>query len=110
MSLLKISLLFALVGTALLLFLSIQIEPKLIDIKDINMEEYDSFVKIQGNIFSIRQPGNITIMMLRDNTDEIEVITYEKINITKGSFVEVIGKVGEYEHNLQVEASKIKNL
>jgi len=110
MSLLKISLLFALVGTALLLFLAVQLEPKLIDIKDIDMKEYDSFVKIHGNISSIRQPGNITIMMLRDDTDEIEVVVYEKINAPLGSFVEIIGKVGEYNYNLQVEATKIKNL
>ena len=48
--------------------------------------------------------------MLRDDTDEIEVVVYEKINAPLGSFVEIIGKVGEYNYNLQVEATKIKNL
>ena len=110
MDLLKISLVLAVIGTALLLFLSIQLEPKLIKINEIDMKDYDSFVKIQGVVFDERQPGNITILTIRDDTSEINAVVYEKIGIIKGDFVEIIGKVSEYDYNLQIDANKIKKL
>jgi len=110
MPLLKISLFFAIIGTALLLFLSTTLEPRLTRIKDIEMKDLDLIVKIHGEVNSIRTPGNITILNIRDNTDEIDVVVYEKINITQNMNVEVIGKVSEYNYNVQIEADKIKRL
>ena len=68
----------------------------------------DNYVKISGEVTKIKDYDALLAMTVNDNTENITVIT-PKINISKGSKIEVIGKVTEYKGTLEVEATKIQN-
>jgi|GEM_PF-2768312 len=110
MKLTKLALITALIGTALLLFLSEKVEPKEMQISEIDYSMLDSFVKVSGQITKIEQHDKLTTFDLKDKTETITVITYEKINLTSGSETQVIGKVTEWEGTLEIEASRIKEI
>jgi len=111
-SILKISIVIALIGTFILLFLSYVSEPKLIEIKDISKSMLDNFVKISGKINSMDNKESIKIIKVEDNSGSIDVIIFEEniINIGKGMNAEIIGKVSEYQGLMQINAEKIREL
>ena len=107
MDLTKLALMTFLVGLIALFFLSSSLEPKSIKISDISSKMMDNYVKISGTITKIKQFDTLTSLTISDDTDNITVIC-PKTNISKDSFVEVIGKVKEYKGILEIEAEKIQ--
>lgn len=111
-ALLKFALISALIGTALLLFLSTKLEPRLISIEEIDAGKIDNFVKIAGNVTNIKDIENLLIIDVKDKSDTIKVVVYksskETIDLNIEMQVEVIGKVTEYKGELEIEASSIK--
>ena len=107
MQLTKLALITFLTGLIALFFLSQSLEPKQVKISEINSKMMDNYVKIKGTITKIRQFDTLTSLSVNDNTDNITVIC-PKTNISKDSFVEVIGKVKEYNGILEIEAEKIQ--
>lgn len=108
----KIFLLVSLIGILLLLFISQHLEPKTINISEINKGSLDDRVKILGDILDSRDYSNNTfhVLTIEDLTGVIEVVfnTKEeqlKINSSKSYFI--TGKVQEYNQTLQINAEKI---
>jgi len=112
-SLLKVALASAIIGTALLIFLSAKLEPPLISISEIDVRKIDNFVKISGKITDVKDTQSLIIFDVEDESGRIKVILYknkETINLNKGMKVEIIGKVKEYEGEIEIEASSIKHI
>ena len=103
------SLIVSLIGIFLLLLLLKTLEPRLISIEKINGELINKNVKIQGEIFNIKlyEDSNFQVIAIKDNTGKIEVTINKILNFTNNQNITIIGKVQEYNENLQINADKI---
>lgn len=111
MPLTKFALFTAVLGTAMLLFLSQTLEPKVIKISEINDNMLEQYVKVQGNVVSLKSYGNMAVLSLEDETGEISAVAYSlKENLNLGGNLEIIGKIKEYNGKLEIEASKINKI
>jgi RecJ-like exonuclease len=106
MSLAKYALITFLIGLIALFFLSENLEPKLVEIKDIKGSMMDKTVRIQGQLIKIKQTDAMSILTIDDKTDSISVLS-PKTNISINSSLEIIGKVTEYKGILEIESEKI---
>ena len=106
---LRTSLSLSIIGVLILLFLSNTLQPKLIEIKDINSKLLEKQVKVSGQINSIRsfEDSDFQIISLKDETGKIDITTNKILNLTTNQSVSVIGKITEYEKDLQIQAEKI---
>ncbi len=105
----KTSLILSLAGIFFLLLLSNFSEPKLISIGEINDLLINKKVKVQGEVFNIKsyKNSNFQILSIKDETGKIDITLNRILNLTKNQEIIVIGKVSEYEQNLQVQADRI---
>jgi len=112
--LLRAALISAIIGTALLLFLSAKLEPRLINIDEIDVRKIDNSVKIIGSVTSVKDTQSLFIFDVEDESGKIKVIAYkgkeEAIGLNEGMKVEIIGKVKEYEGEIEIEANSIKHI
>ncbi len=108
-NLLKTSLIISLIGIFLLLLLSNILEPKITKIKDINPSFLDKAVKVQGQILNIRtyEKFNLQVISIQDNTGKIEVVVNQISDLQNLQNITIIGKITEYEKDLQIQADKI---
>ena len=99
----------AILGTAILLILSYYLEPKLINISDINEKMLEQEVIVQGSLVNLRQTGDTLILRINDSTGEIDAVVYNhKSALNKGMLLEVKGKIQEYYNKLEISADRIK--
>lgn len=111
MSLTKSALFTAILGIALLLFLSQTLEPKVIKISEIDYNLLEQYAKVQGNVVSIKTYGDMAVLSLEDETGKISAVVYNlNENLSIGGKVEIIGKIKEYQNKLEIEASKINKI
>jgi len=115
MSLIKAALITALIGLVALIFLSENLEPKLIKINEISGGDLESFVKIQGMAISIKDNGDFSIIKVNDGTENITALVWKtkefnRLNLSKNEKIEVLGKVTEYNGLLEISAEKIKKI
>lgn len=109
----KLALITSLIGVAALLFLSQQLEPKLVKISDINENLLGDNVRVRGNITEIKENGGILMYSLQDNNLSITIIVYnnkQEVPIEKEKRVEVSGRVKEFLNKIEIEADTIKIL
>lgn len=106
--LLRISLIISLIGIFFLLFLAKNLEPKQINIKDINNNLLNQKVAVQGTILKITDKETFQILSVADATGKINVLCECKNNsIANNQNITVTGTVEEYKGNLQISADKI---
>lgn len=110
MNLEKFSLILSVIGVIILVFLSQNLEPKQKKISEINSKMLEGYVKINGNLASIKNLDGMQILKVEDDTGSISVVVFEKTNLSTGMQIEVIGKVTRYRGSLEIEAQKIKEL
>jgi DNA/RNA endonuclease YhcR with UshA esterase domain len=109
--LLKISLVFSLLGILVILYISETVSPPLTKIVDITKEKIDEKVKIQGVLISIINTKTISILNIEDHTGKINVILFEnKTNLQKNQKVEVLGTITEYKDHIEIIADQIKTI
>ena len=108
-NLLKTSLIMSLIGIFLLLFLTNILNPKQISIEQINEKLLNKKVQVQGQILNIRtyENQNFQVILIKDSTAEIEIITNKITNLQKDKNIIVIGKITTYKEDLQITADKI---
>ncbi len=108
-TLLKVSLIFALIGILILIFLSEKLSLESSQISSITNSSIDKSVKVKGTIASIKDTPSVLILTLKDNTGEIKVVAFKNQNITlqKNSIIEVEGIIKQYQNSLEIEAKKI---
>lgn len=110
-NLLKIALICSLIGVLILFIVSQNISVGKKTISKITIEDIDKKVKIEGYvenivdtekivIINVVQPQNIDVILFKENN--------ETIDIKKDDFIEVIGKVEEYEGKLEVLGQRVR--
>ena len=106
----KIALITAVIGTAILLFLSQNLEPQIIQISKINSRMLEQYVKINGNITSLKHYESMMLLTINDGSGEITAVIYnpDKNQNLTGKSVMVIGRVKEYKGKLEIEAATIQ--
>ena len=113
--LLRIALVTSLIGIIGLIIFTPTIEVKKIDIEDINRGMIDEEVKIDGVIQDISQSSSKSsyFLTVNDGTGQIPLIIFESqaaeiqsnsfdIDDFKGRKVEVVGKITEYNSQLEL--------
>lgn len=106
--LLKIGIIASLFTILTLLYLSNIIEPKLQNIEDITEEQLNQKTKIIAQIQTIQDHEGFQIITVEDSTGEIDVLTNSKEPIKKTeNDILIIGRITEYEDELQITADKI---
>lgn len=121
--LLRIALVTSLIGIIGLIIFTPTIEVKKIDIEDINRGMIDEEVKIDGVIQDISQSRSKSsyFLTVNDGTGQIPLIIFESqaaeiqsnsfdINDFKGRKVEVVGKITEYNSQLELILTSGDNL
>ena len=109
--LLKIALIFTLLGILLILFLSESMSIPLTKISDISKDNLDEKVKIRGTLTRVTETGNITILNIKDTTGEITILLFdENPNLEKNQEAEILGTITEYEDQLEIIADQIKTI
>ena len=109
-SLLKLSLICSLIGIFILIIISERINISESNIANITKNDVDKSVKIKGYITMLAETPGLYILKIKDSTAEITTIVFkeEQINITKGSLVEIEGKVKEYNEIIEINAELIR--
>lgn len=107
-NLLKISLIVSIIGIFLLLLLSNFLQPKLININQINDNLLDKEVKVQGQVFnSVIHSSNFQVISIRDKTGRIDITINKNTNNLDNKYIEVVGIVKPYKQYLQIQAERI---
>lgn len=109
-SLQKIALITSILGIILLIFLSLNLEPRLIPISEISEEKLEKYVKISGYITEIKKTEAMTILTIEDSYGEIKAIAYELLDIEENIKIELIGKIISYKNELEIEISELKEI
>jgi len=106
---LKISLIISIIGVFLLLLISNILEPKLIEIKNINKNLLDKKVRIQGEIINIKSYNNsdFQIISVKDKTGKIDITIDKILNLKNNQTIIATGTITEYKQYLQIQADKI---
>lgn len=101
----------ALVGVTVLYFTSSNIEISEKTIDKINKEHIGEDVKLIGRISSIFETENVYFVKLtQPNTMDVLVFKNKEQNLSlvKGDYVEIIGKIDEYEGKIEVIGHRIR--
>ena len=105
MSVKVIALMTAIAGIISIIILSNVLEPKLIQISEINSRMVGDSVKVSGDVSKIKQ-SKITSFTIKDDYSDIYAFSYDLLNLTEGRY-EIIGKVNEYHGIMEIEISSI---
>ena len=109
--LLKLSLVFSILGILIILFISETSSIDLIKISEITKENLDEKVRIQGIIKTTEDTPELLIINIEDETGTIIIILFknsEEIILKENQKVEVVGKVMEYKDQLEISVDQIK--
>lgn len=106
-TLLKISLVIALISIFILAILAINIEPSIRKIDSINEKSLDEWVKIQGKVTQQRDYETLRIITINDGTASINCVVRFNIVDLKNKTVEVLGKVIDYKGNFEIDVSRL---
>ena len=112
-SLFKIALACSLVGVTTLFFVSefIEVDDKYIE--EIRIDYLDKDVKIMGTVKKVVDNGNV-VMMNIVQPQELKVVVFkdenkdENIDLKAGNYIEVLGKVEEYNGELEIIGDRIR--
>ena len=108
-NILQTSFIISLLGIFLLLVLSGFLQPKSINIEDITLKQLNKQVRISGQITNIKsyKDSSFRIITLNDKTESVPITTNQILDLSKNQTITVIGKITEYEGDLQIQANKI---
>lgn len=106
-TLLKISLIASLVGILILLFISSRLEVNEKTISNIDETDIGSSLKIDGVITNIRKTNKVTFIDIAQ-LEEMKVVVFnDEIELNRGDYVEITGKIEEYKGLTELIADKI---
>jgi len=107
--LLKVSLIFSLIGILILFFLTYTLKVNLYEINSLSKDNLDDIVRVKGVVESFTETPGLYLVNLKDNTGKITVVVFkdEKLELQEGLEIEVIGQVVEYQNKLEIIAKEI---
>ncbi len=108
----KICILTTIIGISLLIIISDKISIPSSEISSITKSDIDNHIKIKGTINKIiKKSSSLAILEIADKDSTIKVVIFKPdkaLNIKKGDFIEIDGKVSAYNSELQIIADKVK--
>jgi len=107
-TLLKLSLIFSLLGLTLLIALTEFVQPKPLPIAGA-IESLDEFVYTEGEILSITPKPKVVFITLGDETGEILVVLFDKLDkdLKEKDIIGVSGDISLYRGTPEIIAGKI---
>ena len=107
--LLRVSLIFSLIGILILFFLTYTLKVNLYEINSLSKDNLDDIVRVKGVVESFTETPGLYLVNLKDNTGKITVVVFkdEKLELQEGLEIEVIGNVVEYKDNIEIIAKEI---
>ncbi len=108
-TLLKTALVCSIVGVTVLFFISEFIEVGEREIRDITINDLDKHVKVIGTVSGVINTEKVIIMDIIQ-PQELKVVVFKDkdISLKKGDYIEVLGKVEEYEGELEIIGDRIR--
>lgn len=104
--LLKIAMIISIIGLGFLVIILTTTGLQEIDISEAKELEEDQAIKIIGIVERVTAKEGFSIINLKKE-EEITVIMFEKVNLTKGQRIEVTGRTEKYKGEKEVVAEKI---
>ena len=105
--LLKIALVVSLLGILVLFFISGYIEKKTVLVSEVASEEVGTNVKVEGIVTNFKKIGSGSLINIAQ-LDRMEVFVFgDNITLYKGDYVEIEGRLDEYDGNVSLIADKI---
>ncbi len=107
-SLLKLSFVASVVGITMLFFTVQLMGAKEVKISEISRNLVGSNVVIHGIVaYKYEKNGN-TFLKVSDNSSKIDVVAFRKpLDVKKGEYVKVYGKVKIYKNRLEIVAENV---
>ena len=105
-ALLTLALITSIIGIGFLVIILTTTGLQEVDISEAKELEEDKAVMITGRVERITAKPGFTIINLKKE-EEITVITFEKLNLSKGQKVEITGRTQDYKGEKEVVAEKI---
>lgn len=105
-ALLKVSLIVSLLGILLLLFIVQKIDVSPSIISQIDQNTAGSTATITGIVSEVTT-SNKTVIFNVAQLDKMMVVVFDNISLQKGDYVEVTGKIQEYNGKPELIADKI---
>ena len=107
--LLKVSLIFSLIGILLLFILTYEMKVNFYEINSLSKDNLDSAVRIKGVVESFAETPGLYLVNLKDDTGAITVVIFkdEPLNLQEGLELEVVGTVTEYNNKLEIILKEI---
>ena len=110
-NLLKIALISSLIGILILFITSQNISVQEKTISRITLEDVDKKVKIKGSVEKVINTEKVAIINIVQ-PQNLDVVLFKEANVTldiqKDDFIEVIGKVEDYEGKLEVIGQRVR--
>lgn len=111
----KISLVTTVIGLIGIVLLSGYVNPETVTINQIDKSKIDNQVELDATVISVTQTRtNTQIIKLGDETGTINLIIFSSVDLktklSKNQHVRVIGKVTQYNNDLELILEESKNL
>jgi DNA/RNA endonuclease YhcR with UshA esterase domain len=108
-TLLKTALVCSIIGVTVLFFVSEFIEVSESELKDITIDDLDRYVKVIGTVSKVVNTEKVIIMdIVQPHELKVVVFKDKDISLNKGDYIEVLGKVEEYEGELEIIGDRIR--
>lgn len=105
----KISTLLAALGLTMMYGASLYIQPEKVEIEDIKASWSGRKVIVDGTAASVDRGAGHLFLELEDDNSTISVVQFStENNPAQGSRLEIEGKIGVHNGELQVQASSVK--
>lgn len=108
----KIALLFALAGIAILLVIAATSSPPKKQIGKISFQDTNKKISVSGRVVSVKtydsDKNNFYVITIEDETGRIDaVLSAKNVQISKEEPVSIEGRITNYKNRLQITADKI---
>jgi DNA/RNA endonuclease YhcR with UshA esterase domain len=105
--LLRLSLIFSLFGILVLFLISLNMDVNEKLISQLDETDLGFNVKMEGVVTDVQNKGTVTLITI-SQLDEMDVVLFNsELILNKGDYLEVTGKIDEYEGKNQIIADKI---
>ena len=107
--LLRISIIFSLIGILILFYLTGSLEPRAYEINSLTKDNIDDVVKVNGRVSSFSETPGLYLINLKDDTVMITVVVFkdDELELMEGMEIEIVGQVTEYQDRLELIAKEI---
>lgn len=108
-TLLKISVITAVVGILILLFILDKISLTSVNIGNLTKEDLDKEIKIKAELIKITETPGLYLLTVKDFSGEMTVVVFkdEILELREGDILEIEGQVTSYKDKIEIIAKKI---